>query len=154
HDRELEVAGLRHRLLTNDTCGGLLGSAPNLLGEFRVVLVHDGHNIGAVINHYVRLVLNGGVDVTHVRLIILTLDGIDANTLFHQRSSNVILRSQRVAGAKNGIGSTGYHGENQVGGFGGDVGAGGDLHTFEWSLGLEALPNLSENRHFAGSPFD
>ena len=85
---------------------------------------------------------------------VFTLDGENRDAGIDQRRRNIILRRQRVAGAKHRIRATGLEGQGEVGGFGRHVSANAQAKTRQRLLGQESLANLAEHRHFAGGPFD
>ena len=96
-----------------------------------------------------------GVDVRVVGVVVLALDGVDADAVVvDQRRGHVVLRGQRVAGAEDDVGAAGHQRAHEAGGLGGDVQAGADAHALERLLLLEALADGAQHRHVHVGPLD
>lgn len=117
--------------------------------------MNDGREIGTVVNHDLWRVAYGGSNVLVVSLVVLAVDRERRNPVFrHERGGNVVLRTQGVAGAENGVRPSRLQREHQVCRFRRHMGAGCDSDTFEWTLPGEPLSNLRDHIHLAGCPLD
>src|SRR5271155_3100731 len=112
--------------------GGFFGASDHAFERVSALGVEDGDQVGAIVHGDVRLVIDGGEDVVVIRVVILTLDGVDRNALIaDQAGGNIILGRQRVRGAENHVGAAVAQADGQVSGFCGDVQARGDADAFE-----------------------
>jgi hypothetical protein len=146
--------GSFHRPLADHASGRLLGCSQDLRQHFRVFLVENRDYVGPVVDQNVRVVGNCLVNVTVIGLPVFALDCKHRYPGFDEGRRNVVLRGQRIAGAEHGVSATGLEGQGEVGGFGRDMGAAKEAEAVEWpSLG-KGVPDLAEDRHFAGGPFD
>src|SRR5207248_3540827 len=114
--------------------------------QVSAILVQGGDQVGAVVHRHRRPVLQRGGDVAVVGVVVLSFDGEDADPVVRdQRGRGRIGGRERVGGAEHEVGATGLQGDREVGGFGGDVQAGGQPLPFEWLLAFEALADLLED---------
>ena len=135
----------------------VVSSVPPMMsgGQVRALAVQDADDVGAVVHGDVGAVVDAGVDVRVVRVVVLALDGVDADAVVvDQRGGHVVLRAQGVAGAEHDIGAAGLQRAHEVGGLGGDVQAGADAHARERLLLLEPLADGPEHRHVHVGPLD
>ena len=111
--------------------------------------MEDGDQVTAVVHGHVRLVVHGGQNVIVVRVVVLALDGIDGNVVVADEAGGyVILRRQRIGGAKDDLGAAVAQADAEVSGLGGDVQAGGNSDALQ-RLVLDEF--LADNlQHFHG----
>ena len=154
-DGEHQAALGLQRLEADDAGGGLLGAADDVGGHVGALAVEHADDVGAVVHGDVGPVVDAGVDVRVVGLVVLALDGVDADAVvLDERGGDVVLRGQRVGGAEHDVGAAGGQRAHEVGGLGGDVQAGADADALERLLLLEALADGPEHGHVHVGPLD
>ncbi len=97
-------------------------------------------DVGAVVHREMGAMGDGRFDVAIVGRVVLAFDGEGRNAfMLNEGCGDVILRAERIGGAEPDIGSAGFQRDRQIGGFRGDVEAGGHSHALERLLPLEAF---------------
>ena len=155
HDRVRERAVRGHRAEADHPGRGFLG-APEHLGQLVGALrVEDAHQIRAVVHRDHRPEVEHGVDVLVVRVVVLAFDreGLHA-ALLGQGSRDVILGRQRVRRREQHLRSAGRQRFHQVGRLRRHVQARRDRDAVQRPLLVEALTDLTHDRHLAGRPVD
>src|SRR5579863_185918 len=124
-DGELQHAFLGHGAQANDAGGGLFGSADYAFERVGAFGVKNGDQVSAIVHGDVGLVIDGGHDVLVVSVVVLALDGEDADALIaNQAGGNVILCRERIGGAENHVGTAIAQADGEVRRFSRDVQAG------------------------------
>src|SRR5690606_8392615 len=104
--------------------------------------------------HDVRAQVERLMNVAVVGLVVLALDGVDVEAVRGERSRDVVLGRERIAGTNGRLGASGAEGIGQIGRLRGHVDAGDDANALEWPITLERLSNQPEYRHLASRPGD
>ncbi len=138
-----------------DDAGGGLLSAPQYTGyKILTLLMNGGHQVGPVIEGYLRLMIQRRAYVLIVGFLIFALDGVDRDAESHQGSGHVVLCAQRVGGAESDIGSSIFKRQRQIGRLGGDMETPRDSYPFQRFFSGESLPDRPNHRHLTGCPVD
>jgi hypothetical protein len=119
-----------------------------------VVGMERGHDIGPIVDHEVRLVIERCLDVAIVGLGVFALDRENRNAGVDQCGRDIVLRGERVARAEDRVGSAGLECECEIGRFGGDMRTAEQAQPFERLLLRELITDLPKDRHFSRSPID
>jgi hypothetical protein len=93
------------------------------------------------------------LDVPVVRLVVLTFYRVGGDAvLTDQRSGNVVLSAEGVAGAQDYISASLFKGNGQVGSLTGHVQTGRKSQARQWLFFGEAAFNQTQNAHLALRP--
>ena len=88
--------------------------------------------IGAVIQSNVWLMVQGSMDMLVVGFIIFSLNGIDWDIILGQQScGHIVLSAERIGGAEDYFGATGFEGEGEVCCLGSNMEASGNPGSFK-----------------------
>ncbi len=79
------------------------------------------NQVSPIVNGNLWLVIQGSVNVLVIGFIVLSLDGVGRDIVLHQSRRRFILRTERVGGTENDIGSTLFQDQCQVGRFGSNM---------------------------------
>ena len=102
-----------------------------------------------------RLVIERGKNVLVIGFIVLALDGVDGNAVIaNQRCRHVILRGERVGGAKNHVSAAIAQRNGQVCGLRGHVQARGNANALQRLVLDEFLADALEHRHGLVGPLN
>ena len=154
-DRILQRAVLGHGAQADHAGGGLFGAADDVGNQFLALGEQRGDQVAAVVHGDLRLVVERGGEVRVIGGVVLTLDGEGGNVVvLHQGGGDFVLRGERIGGAEHHVGAAVAQRDGQVGGFAGDVQAGGNAQALERLLLDEALANQLQNGHLLIGPFD
>ena len=114
-----------------------------------------GDQVGAIVHGDLRLVVERGGDVRVVGGVVFALDGVGGDVvILHERCGDFVLRGERIRGAENHVRAAVAQRDGQIGGFAGDVQAGGHAHALERLFLDESLANQLQNGHVLIGPFD
>ena len=150
-----ELPGLGHVIESHDSRRCLLRCTQNAAQQVRAFGVDDGREIGAVVDHHLRRVPDGGANVPIIGLVVLAVDRVRGNPVFRDKGGrNVVLRTQRVAGTQHSVRSSSLQREHQIGRFCRYVGAGHDPDAFQRAFPGEPVTNLRHDVHLARGPRD
>ncbi len=153
HDRVLQSAFRRHRPQANDTGRGLLGPADHVVQDLPAVLVHRADQIRTVVHRQMGFMIQSSVEVLVVGIVVLALDGVDRDLVIgDKRSSDIILRAQRVAGHQDQVSTAGDQSAREVARLRGDVQTRRHTNPLERLLFRHPLGDLAQHRHLALRP--
>ena len=154
-DGEAERTVTFERLEPDHPGGRLLRARDDVAELLAPRRVQDADHVGAVVHRQLRLVVDSRLDVRVVRVVVLALDRENRDVvLVNERSGNVVLRRERVGGAKHHVGAAGLQCAGKVRGLGGHVETRRDAIAGERLLVLEALADRGEHGHLAVGPLD
>ncbi len=147
------VAG--HGPQADDAGGRLFGAGDDAGQQVGPLFVDDSDRVGAVVHRHLGAVVERLVDVAVVGGVVFALDGKDRHAILdHQRSGDVVLGAERIAGAQPRVGPAGLEGAHQVGRLGGDVQAGGDADAGQRLFAVEPLADQPQDGHLLLGPLD
>ena len=135
--------------------GRLLGAADQPLADPGASVVHEHHEVGAVVERDVRAPARARRHVGGVGLGVLAVARMDLRAeVLGQRRRRLVLRGERVGGAQRHLGAPGDERAHEVGGLGGDVQARRHRDALERALVGEALADRAQDGHLGVGPFD
>src|SRR5437016_1530656 len=145
---EAQHAFFGHGAQADHSRSGLFSAADHAVQRVFPLGVQHRHQVGAIIHRDMGFVIDGRHDVVVVAVAVLTLDGEYRNVVFaHQAGGYVVLRGQRIRGTENDVGSPIPKRNCQVGGFRGDMQAGGNAYSLQRQILDELLEDDLENYH-------
>ena len=154
HHRELQGAGAVHRLEAQDAGGRLLAAADHVRDQVRELLVHQRHQVAAIVDDDVRAHFQHAAEVRFVLVHGGPMDGEHVQPFMDQCGRHVVLRGQRVAAGGIHFGAAGGEAQAQARRLRLHVDAQRDLHPRK-GLGFhEILFDAREQGHVVPDPLD
>ena len=154
HHREAQGAGAVHRLEAQDAGRRLFAPADHIRQQVSELLVHQCHEVAAIIDDDVRAHLQYAAQVRLVLLHGRPVDGEHVQSFVYQRGGHVILRAERVAAGGIHLGAAGGKAKAQPCRLRLHVHAQGDLQAGK-RLGLhEILLYPRKQGHMVADPAD
>src|SRR5271170_798496 len=130
-DGILQRAVLGHGAEPDDASSGFFGAADDVFDELGMLSEQLSDEVRAVVHGDLRLVVNCGGDVRVVGGVVFTLDGVSGDAvILDERGSDFVLGGKRIRAAENQVRATVTQSDGEIGGFAGDVQAGGHANAF------------------------
>ncbi len=96
-DGELQHAFLRHGAQPDHAGRGFFGASNHAFERVGALGVQNGDEVGAIVHGDVGLVIDRREDVVVIRVVVLTLDGVNRNALIADEAGrNIVLRGERI----------------------------------------------------------
>ena len=131
HHGETELSGGVHRSESKDAGGGFLAAADDSGNEFREFVVEGCDKVSAVVDYDVGANLQDSSDILEVLLFIAPVDGEDAQAFVYQGRCYVVLGAQGVGARDIHFRAARCKDLAEMGGFGLQVYAEGNLQALE-----------------------
>ena len=154
HHREPEDAGAVHRLEAQDAGGRLLAAADHVRDQLRELLVHQRHQVTAIVDDDVRAHLQHAAEVLLVLVHRGAVDGEHVQPGMDQSGRHVVLRGQRIAARGVHVGAAGGQAQAQARRLRLHVDAQRDFHAGKRLRFDEILLDAREQGHVVPDPLD
>ena len=126
-----------------------------LLNELGMLGEELSDEVGAVVHGDLRFVVDGRGDVRVVGGVVFAFDGVGGDAVvLDEGGGDFVLRGKRIRAAEDHVRAAVTQSDGEVGGFAGDVQAGGHADAFQGLVLNELLADELQHGHLLIGPFD